>query len=156
MTQTYELSVHDTRQVIHQQFANPGFKDQINYTPYKQFNKARKCVWTNFMLGDWAWEQAVSLCQTSCVNYIFWYFFQDIIVADPLTHGSTFIPVVSGSDKTTVSVATRHQVYQSPGSFTNTGCWAHGLGLMPVVFLPIPKGRPRWYLLWLFCSYMVL
>ena len=68
MTQTYELSVCDTRQVLQQQFANQSFKNQINYTPYKQFNKARKCVWTNFMLGDWAWKQVVSLRQTLCAN----------------------------------------------------------------------------------------
>ena len=72
-------------------------------------------------------------------------------MADPYTHGSTFIPIVLGSDKTTVSVATGHQeyhpVYQSPGNFTNTGHQAHGLGLVPVVFLPIPKGKPLQYFL---------
>ena len=50
----------------------------------------------------------------------------------------------STSDKTTVSVATGHQeyhpVYQSPVNITNTAHSAHGLGLMPVAFLPIPKG----------------
>lgn len=68
---------------------------------------------------------------------------QDVIAEDPHTHGSVFIPVVAGSDKTTVSVATGHQeyhpVYQSPGNFKNTARRAHGLGLMPVAFLPIPK-----------------
>ena len=71
MTQTYKLSVHDTCWVLHQQFANPGFKDQINYTPYKQFNKARKHIWSNFMSGDWAWKWVVSLHQTPCVKYMF-------------------------------------------------------------------------------------
>ena len=33
---------------------------------------------------------------------------QDIITEDPHTHGSVFIPVVAGSDKMTVSVATGH------------------------------------------------
>jgi hypothetical protein len=31
---------------------------------------------------------------------------QDIIAEDPDTHGSMFVPIILGSDKTTVSVAT--------------------------------------------------
>jgi Plavaka transposase len=54
-----------------------------------------------------------------------------------------FVPIVAGSDKTTVSVATGHQeyhpVYMSPGNLTNTARRAHGNGLLPVAFLPIPK-----------------
>ena len=60
MMQTYELCICNTHHVLHQQFADPGFKNNINYTPYQQFNKARKQVWSNFMSGDWAWKQAVS------------------------------------------------------------------------------------------------
>jgi hypothetical protein len=33
---------------------------------------------------------------------------QDIIAQDPDTHGSMFVPIILGSDKTTVSVATGH------------------------------------------------
>ncbi|KAJ7271319.1 hypothetical protein B0H12DRAFT_1228975 [Mycena haematopus] len=36
---------------------------------------------------------------------------QDIIVEDPATHGSTFVPIILGSDKTTVSVATGQNEY---------------------------------------------
>lgn len=61
MTCTYELCVRDTRVVLHQQFANPGFKGKVDYAPYKQFNKAGKRVWSHFMSGDWVWKQAVSL-----------------------------------------------------------------------------------------------
>lgn len=65
---------------------------------------------------------------------------------DPSTHGSTFIPVVAGSDKTTVSVATGHQeyhpVYISPGIITNTARRRHRNGVLPVAFLPIPKSVP--------------
>ena len=53
------------------------------------------------------------------------------------------VPVTAGSDKTTVSVATRHQeyhpVYVSPGNISNTARRGHGNGVMPVAFLPIPK-----------------
>jgi len=53
------------------------------------------------------------------------------------------VPVVGGSDKTTVSIATGHQeyhpVYISPGNISNTARRGHGNGVMPVAFLPIPK-----------------
>jgi Plavaka transposase len=61
------------------------------------------------------------------------------------THGAMFVPVIIGSDKTTVSVATGHQefhpVYMSPGNLTNTARRAHGNALLPVAFLPIPKSK---------------
>lgn len=54
-----------------------------------------------------------------------------------------FVPIVAGSDKTTVSVATGHQeyhpVYISPGNLINTARRAHGIAFLPVAFLPIPK-----------------
>ena len=123
MMHTYKLCVHDTHQVLCQQFANPEFKDKINYTPYRQFNKAGKCVWSNFMSRDWAWKQVVSLnCPITLYIGLNWSL-QDIIAEDAHTHGSVFIPVVAGSDKTTVSVMTGHQeyhpVYQLPSNFKN-------------------------------------
>lgn len=61
------------------------------------------------------------------------------------------VPIISGSDKTTVSVATGHQeyhpVYQSPGIITNTARRAHGNSVLPVVFLPIPKSESTHLLL---------
>jgi hypothetical protein len=56
-----------------------------------------------------------------------------------------FVPVVAGSDKTTVSVATGHQefhpVYMSPGNITNVARRAHGNSVLPIAFLPIPKSE---------------
>jgi hypothetical protein len=53
------------------------------------------------------------------------------------------VPVVAGSDKTTISVTTGHQeyhpVYVSPGNISNTARHGHGNAVMPVAFLPIPK-----------------
>ncbi|KAG9223441.1 hypothetical protein PLEOSDRAFT_154734 [Pleurotus ostreatus PC15] len=129
MTESYELCTRDSRQLLHQQLANPDFKDKINYSAYKQFNHDSKRVWSNLMSADWAWKQS------------------DIIAKDPRTHGCMFIPVIAGSDKTTVSVATGHQefhpVYQSPGVFTNEARRAHGMGVVPTTFLPIPKTSQR-------------
>ncbi|KAF7977691.1 hypothetical protein HWV62_2942 [Athelia sp. TMB] len=128
MTETYEFCFRNTRQVLHQQLASPNFKSKTHYVPYRQFNPQKRRVYSNLMSGDWAWKQA------------------DIIAKDPATHGAFFLPVVSGSDKTTVSVGTGHQeyhpVYMSPGNITNSARRAHGNGVLPVAFLPIPKALP--------------
>jgi Plavaka transposase len=54
------------------------------------------------------------------------------------------VPVIAGSDKTTVSVATGHQeyhpLYASSGIISNTARRGHGNGVIPFAFLPIPKG----------------
>ena len=36
---------------------------------------------------------------------------QDIIAEDPENYGAMFVPIILGSDKTTVSVATGHTEY---------------------------------------------
>lgn len=55
-----------------------------------------------------------------------------------------FVPVVSGLDKTTVSVQTGHQeyhpFYMSAGNISNAARRGHGSGVVPAAFLPIPKG----------------
>ena len=59
------------------------------------------------------------------------------------------VPVIAGSDKTTVSVATGHQeyhpVYASSGIISNTAHRGHGNSVVPFAFLPIPKGMPCVY-----------
>ncbi|KAJ7629896.1 hypothetical protein B0H17DRAFT_1164262 [Mycena rosella] len=129
MTETYELCARDARIVLHNQLATTDFKGQISYAPYRQFNGEGKRVWSNLFSGDWAWKQA------------------DIIAEDEGTHGAMFVPMVAGSDKTTVSVATGHQeyhpVYSSPGNITGVARRAHGNGVLPIAFLPIPKTTKR-------------
>ncbi|KAJ7483082.1 hypothetical protein B0H11DRAFT_1205027 [Mycena galericulata] len=125
MTQDYQLCTRDIRKLLHNQLGTAAFKDSVDLVPYRQFNHGGKRVWSNLMSGDWAWKQA------------------DIITRDVNTHGCAFVPVVAGSDKTTVSVATGHQeyhpVYVSPGVLTGTARRAHGNGVLPVAFLAIPK-----------------
>ncbi|KAG2059328.1 hypothetical protein BDR06DRAFT_1069299 [Suillus hirtellus] len=60
----------------------------MDLQPYHEFaTENNECQWQDFMSGDWGWAQA------------------DIISKDADTHGSTFVPVILGSDKTTISVA---------------------------------------------------
>ncbi|KAF8161663.1 hypothetical protein B0H34DRAFT_782033 [Crassisporium funariophilum] len=125
MTQTYELCSRDSCKLLQNQLATTDFANQFDYKPYRQFDHQGDRVWSNLMSAEWAWNEA------------------DTVAQDPRTHGSMLVPVISGSDKTTVSVATGHQeyhpVYQSPGNLTNTARRGHGNSVLPVAFLPIPK-----------------
>ncbi|KAF8812067.1 hypothetical protein BYT27DRAFT_7221263 [Phlegmacium glaucopus] len=101
------------------------FASTFTPRPYRQFDHTGDCVWSNLMSGDWVWNEA------------------DTITQDKRTHGAMLVPIISGSDKTMVSVATGHQeyhpVYESPGIITNTARRTHGNAVLPVTFLPIPK-----------------
>jgi hypothetical protein len=146
MTQTYELCTRDTRLVLQQQLANPDFADQINYVPYKQFNAEGDRSWSNLMSAEWAWRQAVSLPYSTSLALEAYTNGQDMIYRDdPTTAGCMFVPVVKGSDKTTTSVGTGHQEfhpeYMGPGNLTNIARRARGNAILPVAFLPIPKGE---------------
>jgi hypothetical protein len=147
MTETYELCMRDSRHVLHHQLSTVQFKDRFNVAPYRQVNNNGVRTWSNLMSADWAWKQAVCDVDSEYMGAIIILMTcgQDIIAGDESTHGSMFVPVVAGSDKTTVSVATGHQefhpVYMSPGNLTNVARRAHGNALLPVAFLPIPKSK---------------
>lgn len=68
---------------------------------------------------------------------------QDVIAEDASTHGSMFVPVILGSDKTTVSVATGqneyYPLYISNGIVHNSVRRAHKNAVSLLAFLAIPK-----------------
>ena len=72
-------------------------------------------------------------------------FTQDIIAEDPETDGSLFVPIILGSDKTTVSVGTGdnkyYPLYMSIGNIHNNVRCAHRNGVVLVGFLAIPKNQ---------------
>ncbi|EIW82027.1 hypothetical protein CONPUDRAFT_89505 [Coniophora puteana RWD-64-598 SS2] len=129
MMETYKLCTRDTRSVLHQQLATADFKNSIHYIPYRHFNKKGQRVFSNLMSGEWAWRQA------------------DMLAEDPCNHSAAFIPVIAGSDKTTISVATGHQefhpVYMSAGNLSNMVRRGHSNSVLPIVFLPIPRTKQR-------------
>ncbi|KAH9032556.1 hypothetical protein EDB84DRAFT_1561952 [Lactarius hengduanensis] len=125
MQETYDLNVRNVLSVFEEQLASKEFDGKFKYTPYEEYDKKGSRVYSNLMSGSWAFREA------------------DTISQDKKTHGSMFVPVIAGSDKTTVSVATGHQeyhpVYVSLGNIVNTARCGHGNGVVPVAFLPIPK-----------------
>ncbi|KAG1863685.1 hypothetical protein F4604DRAFT_1882171 [Suillus subluteus] len=118
----------DPHAVVCNMLTNPDFKDEMEYMPYCEWKGEggnTKWQWCNVMSGDWAWNQA------------------DEIAKDPATHGSTFIPVLLGSNKTTVSVATGqndyYPLYTSISNVQNNVRHADHNAVAVVGFLAIPK-----------------
>lgn len=71
-------------------------------------------------------------------------FTQTTLAQNPENHGAMLVPVILGSDKTTVSVATGQNdfwpLYGSIGNIHNGVRRAHGAGLVLIAFLAIAKG----------------
>ncbi|KAJ6540953.1 hypothetical protein B0H10DRAFT_2203593 [Mycena sp. CBHHK59/15] len=128
-TQEYIVHFRDPRKVLQQQLANPDFKLEMDFAPKQVFAEGDSREYQDFMSGNWAWRQARSE--------------QDIIVQDPAIHGSTFVPIILGSDKTTVSVAMGqneyYPLYMSNGLVHNGVRRAHRNAVTLIGFLAIPK-----------------
>ena len=60
MDEEYQLWYRDPRTVVHNILANPDFSATLDYIPYRDFQdgKRRYC---DFMSGNWAWDQCVSI-----------------------------------------------------------------------------------------------
>ncbi|KAI0732692.1 hypothetical protein C8Q72DRAFT_882050 [Fomitopsis betulina] len=125
MTQEYVIWTRNPQTLIHQMLDNEDFNGEFDLRPYHELNAEGKQQLTNFFSGDWAWQQA------------------DLMTEDPTTHGAMFVPVILGSDKTTVSVATGQNeyylLYLSIGNVHNTVRHAHQDAVQVLAFLAIAK-----------------
>ncbi|KIM61542.1 hypothetical protein SCLCIDRAFT_25845 [Scleroderma citrinum Foug A] len=125
MTAEYDIWYHDPKVVLEHQLANPDFKGEVDYAAKVIVDEDGHREVCDLMSGQWAFEQS------------------DIIAKDADTHGAMFVPVVLGSDKTTVSVATGnteyYPLYISLGNIHNNVCWAHCDAVTILTFLAIPK-----------------
>jgi Plavaka transposase len=61
MKKTYEVWYRDPRQVVHNILANEDFNGEFDYTPFREMRDGKR-EWSDFMSGNWAWNQAVKLC----------------------------------------------------------------------------------------------
>ncbi|KAG1732804.1 hypothetical protein EDB19DRAFT_1896692 [Suillus lakei] len=126
MSNSYDVWFRDPWEVIRNTLANPMFADEMDYRPYHEFSSSNdECQWKDSMSGDWVWDQA------------------DDISKDPGTIGSTFVPVILGSDKTMVSVGTGNNeyypLYASIGNVQNNVHRGHRDAVAIIGFLAIPK-----------------
>ncbi|KAI6043751.1 hypothetical protein EDC04DRAFT_2866238 [Pisolithus marmoratus] len=127
MFDVYDVWYQDLCQVIHNLLGCTNIKDEMDFIPYQEFdamNKQRH--WEDFMSGDWAWEEV-----------------DKIISVNSLTAGATLVPIILGSDKTTVSIATGqtdyYPLYLSIGNVCNTTCHAHCDVVVLIGFLAMLK-----------------
>ncbi|KAI0309566.1 hypothetical protein OF83DRAFT_1071876 [Amylostereum chailletii] len=125
MLASYDVWFRCPREVIRNQLANPDFASEMDFSAKRVYDDNNKWQYCDLMSGNWAWKQS------------------DILAEDPATHGSTFCPVIAGSDKTTVSVATGqndyYPMYLSNGLITNGARRGHRNGISLIAFLSIPK-----------------
>ncbi|KAK7684404.1 hypothetical protein QCA50_012351 [Cerrena zonata] len=126
MTSKYDVWCRNPLDVVRNMLSNPEFKGQFDYAPYRQFDQHSCRHYDNFMSGNWAWRHADTIVQD-----------------DPTTKGSLFVPIILGSDKTTVSVATGqneyYPLYMSIGNVHNNVRRAHRNAVVVIGFLAIPK-----------------
>ena len=145
MKQSFFVHYRDPLEIAKQILDNPIFADRLDYAPYAEFDKSGNRLFSDLMSANWAWEKAVSS--------IFWFkvtvfkaytvSLQNVLSADPETHGSMLVPIILGSDKTTVSVATGNNeyypLYMSLGNLHGSARRAHDGGVALLGFLAIPK-----------------
>ncbi|OBZ73048.1 hypothetical protein A0H81_06618 [Grifola frondosa] len=121
---SYDVWFRNPRTVVQNMLANPDFDGEIDYGPFREFADGERRL-KDFMSGDWAWKQA------------------DIIAEDATNAGAAFVPIILGSDKTTVSVATGqneyYPLYASIGNVNNTVRRAHRNAVALIGFLALRK-----------------
>jgi Plavaka transposase len=142
MDATYDVWYRDPHDIIRNMLSNPDFNNEFDYAPFQEHDGEGNHRFQDFMSGNWAWKQGVST-PSFYHRFLPSRIFQDIIAEDPNTHGSMFVPIILGSDKTTVSVATGNNeywpVYMSIGNIHNNVRRAHRNGVVLLGFLAIPK-----------------
>ncbi|KLO04121.1 hypothetical protein SCHPADRAFT_841012, partial [Schizopora paradoxa] len=126
MTDHYEVCMRDVNLVVANLLRNADFAGDFDYVPYQEFDLAKQeRRYCNYMSGQLAWKHS------------------DEIAKLPGTVGCMYVPIILGSDKTTVSVATGqndyHPVYLSIGNVSNAVRRAHRNAVTVVAFLAIPK-----------------
>ena len=120
-TVEYDLWFQNPCDMIKNILANPDLNGHVDYAAYQEFNDGQR-QYGDVMSGNWAWRQLVPYSHSfyRLISNVSW---QDLIAQDPLTHGSMFVPVILGSDKMTVSVATGqndfYPLYLSIGNVRN-------------------------------------
>ncbi|THV00701.1 hypothetical protein K435DRAFT_818222 [Dendrothele bispora CBS 962.96] len=122
----YEVWYRDPETVIKNMLDNPEFAEEFDTKPYIERKVDGTRRWSDVMSGNYAWTTATKI-------------YDD----DNTTEGAMLVPIILGSDKTTVSVATGnveyHPLYLSIGNVHNTVRRAHRNAVVPIAFLPIPK-----------------
>jgi hypothetical protein len=66
---TYQVVLCNAKSLVQKQLACPEFKDYMDYCPRQEFGDHQKHIWSNFMSGNWAWEQCMSVFNVNILTY---------------------------------------------------------------------------------------
>ncbi|KAG6824535.1 hypothetical protein H0H92_006573 [Tricholoma furcatifolium] len=125
MSAEYEVWYRDPLVVVENQLKNPDFNNKFHDAPFQEFDENGDRVFGDLLSGNWANEQANLLAESES------------------THGAMFVPLILGSDKTTVSVGTGqneyYPLYIANGAVFNSVRRAHKNAVSLLGFLAIPK-----------------
>lgn len=69
-TEQFPVYYRDPLEIVKSMIANPDFKNEINFGPYREFNDRGKRRFRDFMSGEWAWRQAVSCPFSTCSSFL--------------------------------------------------------------------------------------
>ena len=61
MSVEYDVWFWDPLGLVHKILSNPDFRDEIDYAPVQEYSSNGVHRYQNFMSGNWAWKQAVSI-----------------------------------------------------------------------------------------------
>ncbi|EAU93525.2 hypothetical protein CC1G_02755 [Coprinopsis cinerea okayama7 len=129
--QEYEVWYRDPDTVLTNLLDNPDFDGEFDTAAYVEFDEKGQRRWSDFMSANFAWKQS-----------------EKIYRDNPATEGAMYVPLILGSDKTTVSVATGnieyHPLYLSIGNIHNSVRRAHRHAVVPIAFLAIPKSDRKY------------
>ncbi|KAF9487603.1 hypothetical protein BDN71DRAFT_1404501, partial [Pleurotus eryngii] len=109
---------------------NPDFNGEFDYSPYIEVDEQElgQRRWGDVMSANFAWCHSTAIYEEH----------------NQQNSGAMYCPIILGSDKTTVSVATGHveyhPLYISIGNILGSTRRAHRQGVIPIAFLAIPKG----------------
>jgi len=59
MMAQYEVWFRDPLTLVHNMLSNPDFKDEVDYAPFQEYDRADNRQFQDIMSGNWAWEQCV-------------------------------------------------------------------------------------------------
>ncbi|KAF8810698.1 hypothetical protein BYT27DRAFT_7253435 [Phlegmacium glaucopus] len=125
--QEYDIWYRDPEVVVRNMLANPDFHKEFDAVPYVELDKYGTRRRSDFMSADFAWCQCDMIYEENKAD----------------NDGSMFVPIILGSDKTTVTVGTGdieyHPLYLSIGNVWNPVRRAHRNAVIPIGFLAIPK-----------------
>ncbi|KAG6818873.1 hypothetical protein H0H93_000723 [Arthromyces matolae] len=129
MTDKHEVWFRDPLLVLEDQLGNTEFAKELDVAPKRVFRHGKR-RYRDVLSGNWAWRQC------------------DVLAKDEDTHSAMYVPIILGSDKTTVSVATGqndfYPLYAAIGNTHNSVRRAHRNALALIGFLAIPKASKEY------------